>query len=98
MENLSQGQINISNVSSENVDKRIAALENYRKKWILSAAKTPEEEKVLMNVGIDTASLQTTLLDMTMKSISEDELSSLGHGLDEMLKYCRWSYYSCHKG
>ena len=98
LQNLSQGQINLSNVTSESVHKRIADLENDRKKLILAAAKTPEEKEVLMNVGIDTASLQTALLDMTMKGVSEDELLSLGHGLDEMLKYCRWSYYSCHKG
>lgn len=94
----SQGQVNTTNITSASVQKRIQTMEDDRKKWILSKAKTSEERELMSNVGVDTVSLETRLLDMTMKSISEDELTSLGHGLDEMLKYCRWSYYSCHKG
>ena len=94
----SQGQVNTTNITSASVQKRIQTMEDDRKKWILSKAKTSEERELMSNVGVDTVSLETRLLDMTMKNISEDELTSLGHGLDEMLKYCRWSYYSCHKG
>lgn len=94
----SQGQVNTTNITSARVQKRIQTMEDDRKKWILSKAKTSEERELMSNVGVDTVSLETRLLDMTMKRISEDELTSLGHGLDEMLKYCRWSYYSCHKG
>lgn len=68
------------------------------KELILAKAKTSEDREIFSHVRIDTGSLEKTLLDMTMKNISEDELISLGHGLNEMIKYCRWSYYSCHEG
>lgn len=97
-QNTFQGQINATNITSTTLQKRIETLEDDKKKWILSWAKTPEEKEMLLNVGIDTVSLEKNLLDMTMKSVSESELTKMGHTLDEMLKYCRWSYYSCHKG
>jgi len=97
-QNKFQGQINATNITSATTQKRIETLEDDKKKWILSKAKTPEEKEMLLNVGIDTVSLEKNLLDMTMKSVSESELTKMGHTLDEMLKYCRWSYYSCHKG
>lgn len=97
-QNTFQGQINATNITSTTLQKRIETLEDDKKKWILSKAKTPEEKEMLLNVGIDTVSLEKNLLDMTMKSVSESELTKMGHTLDEMLKYCRWSYYSCHKG
>ena len=68
------------------------------KELILAKAKTSEDREIFSHVIIDTGSLEKTLLDITMKNISEDELISLGHGLDEMIKNCRWSYYSCHEG
>lgn len=68
------------------------------KELILAKAKTSEDREIFSHVRIDTGSLEKNLLDMTMKNISEDELISLGHGLNEMIKYCRWSYYSCHEG
>ena len=92
------GLTNTANVTSSRFQKRIQTMEDDKKKWILSIARTPEEKKILLNVGIDSSSLESKLLDMTLKSVPEDDLASLGHGLDEMLKYCRWSYYSCHKG
>ena len=89
---------NTSNITSPSFQESISTMEDDRRKWILSKAKTSEEREMMLNVGIDTVSLEKKLLDMTMKNVSEDELTSLGHGLDEMLMRCRWSYYSCNKG
>ena len=94
----SPGLTNTTNVTSSSFQKHIQTMEDDRKQWILSKARTPEEKEILLNVGIDSTSLESKLLDMTLKTVAEDKLALLGHDLDEMLKYCRWSYYSCHKG
>ena len=95
-------QANQSNSQPSNrINRTYPSVETIKinaKKLILAKAKTAEDREIFSHVRIDNGSLEKTLLDMTMKNISEDELSSLGHGLNEMIKYCRWSYYSCHKG
>ena len=95
-------QANQSNSQLSNkTDRTYTSVETMKiniKELILAKAKTSEDREIFSHVRIDTGSLKKTLLDMTMKNISEDELISLGHGLNEMIKYCRWSYYSCHEG
>ena len=95
-------QANQSNSQLSNkTDRTYTSVETMKiniKELILAKAKTSEDREIFSHVRIDTGSLEKTLLDMTMKNISEDELISLGHGLNEMIKYCRWSYFSCHEG
>ena len=89
---------NMTSTTSVSFKNNLEVLKDVKRKSLLSTAKTPEEREVLLSVGMDTVSLESNLLHMMMKNITEDKLTSLGHDLTEMLKYCRWSYYSCHKG
>lgn len=86
------------NLTKSNFQKNLSILRDVKKTLFLSKARTPEQRKTLRNVGLDTISLQSSLLHMMLKNIPEDNLTSLGHDLDEMLKHCRWSYYTCHRG
>ncbi|XP_068692090.1 acid-sensing ion channel 1C-like [Montipora foliosa] len=89
---------NMTSTTSVSFKNNLEVLKDVKRKSLLSTAKTPEEREMLLSVGMDTVSLESNLLHMMMKNITEDKLTSLGHDLTEMLKYCRWSYYSCHKG
>lgn len=86
------------NLTSSNFQKSLSILGDVKKTLLLSKARTREERQILRNVGLDTISLQSNLLHMMLKNIPEENLTSLGHDLDEMLKHCRWSYYTCHRG
>lgn len=86
------------NLTRSNFQKSLSILGDVKKTLFLSKARTPEDRKMLRDVGLDTISLQSNLLHMMLKNIPEDNLTSLGHDLDEMLKHCRWSYYTCHRG
>lgn len=86
------------NLTRSNFQKSLSILGDVKKTLLLSKARTREERQILRNVGLDTISLQSNLLHMMLKNIPEENLTSLGHDLDEMLKHCRWSYYTCHRG
>ena len=90
--------IKTENMTRSNFQKSLSILEGVKRTLLLSKARTPEEREILRNVGLDTISLESNLLHMMLKNIPEDNLTSLGHDLDEMLEYCRWSYYTCHRG
>lgn len=94
------GRINTTNTNTTeaSIQKHIQAMESTKKESLLSRATNSGERDLLSDVGVDTANLETKFLDMILKSIPEEELSSIGHNLNEMLKHCRWYSFSCKKG
>lgn len=95
-----QQQVNTSkiNATEEKVQQQIDELKTLAKESLLSKAKSSAEKELLSGVSVDTLSLDTAFLDMILKSVPEEELTEMGHGLDEMLKHCRWLSFSCGKG
>ena len=99
-DDLSQHGVNTSKVNSteESIQRQIDELKTLMKESLLSKAKSSAEKEVLSGVSVDTLSLDTAFLDMILKSVPEEELTKTGHGLNEMLKHCRWLSFSCGKG
>ena len=97
---LSQQRVNTSNINTteESIQQQIEDLETSVKESLLSKAKSSAEKELLSGVSVDTSSLDTTFLDMILKSVPEEKLTGIGHDLDEMLKHCRWLSFSCGKG
>jgi len=97
---LSQQRIDksIINTTEESMQQQINELETSVKESLLSKAKSSAEKELLSSVSVDTSSLDTAFLDMILKSVPEEDLAEIGHGLDEMLKHCRWLSFSCGKG
>ncbi|KAJ7385276.1 hypothetical protein OS493_016347 [Desmophyllum pertusum] len=87
-----------TNTTEESIQQHIQTMESSRKESLLSKARNSGEREILSNVGFDSSSFETKFLDKILKSIPEHHLSKIGHGLDEMLKHCRWSTFSCTKG
>jgi len=88
----------IINTTEESIQEQIDELKTSIKESLLSKAKSSAEKELLSGVTVDTSSLDTAFLDMIMKNVPEEELTEMGHGLDEMLKHCRWLSFSCGKG
>ena len=86
------------NATEASIQKRIQAMEDSKKESLLSKAANSNEREILSNVDVDTSSLEKKFLDMVLKSVSEEDLSKVGHGLSEMLKHCRWASFNCKKG
>lgn len=86
------------NATEASIQKRIQAMEDSKKESLLSKAANSNEREILSNVDVDTSSLEKKFLDMVLKSVSEEDLSKVGHGLNEMLKHCRWSSFNCKEG
>ena len=99
-DDLSLHRVNTSkiNTTKESLQQQIDELKNVMKESLLSKAKSSAEKDLLSGVSVDTFSLDTAFLDMILKSVPEEELTETGHGLDEMLKHCRWLSFSCGKG
>ena len=97
---LSLQRVNTSqmNTTKENIQRQIDELKTSMKESLLSKAKSSAEKELLSGASVDTFSLDTAFLDMILKSVPEEELTETGHGLDEMLKHCRWLSFSCGKG
>ena len=99
-DNLSLQQVNTSqmNTTEENIQRQIDELKTSMKESLLCKAKSSAEKELLLGASVDTFSLDTAFMDMILKSVPEEELTEIGHGLDEMLKHCRWLSFSCGKG
>ena len=87
-----------TNTTEESIQPQIEELETSVKESLLSKAKGSAEKELLSGISVDTSSLDRAFLDMILKSVPEEDLTEIGHGLDEMLKYCRWLSFSCGKG
>ncbi|PFX30949.1 Amiloride-sensitive sodium channel subunit gamma-2 [Stylophora pistillata] len=96
----SEQRVNITsiNATEDAMRQQIQAQGNFMKESLLSKATNSYEKEILSNAEVDTKSLEKNFLDKVLKSIPEDELSKVGHDLDEMLKYCRWSSFNCKTG
>ena len=88
----------IINTTEESIQEQIDELKTSMKESLLSKAKSSPEKELLSGVSVDTSSLDTAFLDRILKSVPEEKLTEIGHGLDEMLKHCRWLSFSCGKG
>lgn len=100
-DDLSLQRVNTSqmNTTEENlIQRQIDELKTSMKESLLSKAKSSAEKELLSGASVDTFSLDTAFLDMILKRVPEEELTEIGHGLDEMLKHCRWLSFSCGKG
>lgn len=93
-------RVNITsiNATEDVIRQKIQAIAKFKKEYLLSKAKNADEKEILSNAEVDIKSLENNFLDKVLKSIPEDELSKVGHDLDEMLKYCRWSSFNCKTG
>lgn len=87
-----------TNTTEESIQPQIEELETSVKESLLAKAKSSAEKELLSGISVDTSSLDRAFLDMILKSVPEEDLTEIGHDLDEMLKYCRWFSFSCGKG
>ena len=87
-----------ANTTEESIQQQIEELKTSVKESLLSKATSSAEKELLSGTSVDMSSLDTAFLDIILKSVPEEDLAEIGHGLDEMLKYCRWLSFSCGKG
>lgn len=87
-----------TNTTEESIQPQIEELERSVKESLLSKAKSSAEKELLSGLSVDTSSLDRAFLGMILKSVPEEDLTDIGHDLDEMLKHCRWLSFSCGKG